>query len=279
MRFRAALALFALCARAAFAGDVVMPPGSDACEADWMTRQPQVVPSLAVLRRIESAAEEGNVAAQLRLGMARRTADGQWTAPADGSYSVRWLEAAVAKGSKSAEAELATIQWFRRTRPIDHRTYVSALIRAALEDRNPWIASDLMNYTRGRWGSLGGSKGCAVDDRAGACNGLDLLPPSDTRKWAEIAAEGGNPVAQGWLCQAADYGDPEHGQPKDPAAAYRWCLIAAHNACAFWPPSHLADTPDTGSGLAKDAEEAERWRAAGHQPWRTGAGFFFSPAY
>jgi TPR repeat protein len=265
-----------------YSGPTIFPPGGEsACEADWITRQPyNSIPSLNQLKRMEAAAERGELGAQLRLGMVYKTLDEKWTTPSDYSYNIQWLQKAIAKGSKSAAAQLATIQYtLIKPRAIDQRTYFKALIAAALEDRNPWVATTLMDLSRGRhdrkWVD---AKECMKYNAERDCNGIDLLPSIDTAKYAVIAAEGGNPNAQGWLCLAAQAETgyrAEFGQAQDDKAAFKWCYLAAHQACDSWPKAHLATLYRSGRGVEANDLLADKWRAASGQPWLGNSGLFF----
>jgi hypothetical protein len=234
---------FALCAVSSQAGRTIFPPGGEsACEAEWISRQAfDTLPTINSLRFIENDAKRGYAAAQYRLGLVFKTLDGQWTTPADYSYNIQWLEKAVQQGSKSAAAQLATIQYTLLKPPaIDHLTYVQALIAAAQEERNPWVATTLMDLTRDRWGDFTNIEQCKKYRKIEECNGFDLLLKIDTAKWAEIAADGGNPNAQEWLCRAAT--EPgsyrvEFGQGYDENLASKWCNLAVHHPCSYWVPS------------------------------------------
>jgi TPR repeat protein len=232
-------------------GPTIFPPGGEsACEADWITRQPyNSLPSLNMLKFLERSAERGELGAQLRLGMVYKTLDDKWTTPSDYSYNIQWLQKATAKGSKSAAAQLATIQYtLLKPRAIDQQTYFKALIAAALEDRNPWVATTLMDLSRGRHGRKWvDASECMKYNAEHACNGIDLIPKMDTAKFAEIAAEGGNPNAQEWLCFAAQEPNSyraEFGQSYDDKVALKWCYLAAHHACSYWAPNGSINSTD-----------------------------------
>lgn len=254
------LMLFVSCLLAR-AGEVVPPPGGTACEIDWLNRgRFETLPSELHLRQMEAAAEAGNLWAHLRLGRVQKTSDGKWQAPQDRSYNVKWLFKAIEKGSKSAEWELARIELDQKKRT--HESYLRAAIAAADADRNPWAASELMDLTNGRWGRHALPTACDVPSMVdGKCAPAELLQVSSARRWAEIAAEGGNAAAQEWLCSAAVHGAAERGQPKDGAAALKWCALASHNACSLFS---LADL----EAISRDPGEIARLRQAQKQPWR-----------
>jgi len=257
------------------ASEQVLPPGGNPCEADWINRsQFDSLPTLGFLNFLERAAERGEVAVQLRLGQVRKTHDGKWTVPKDHSYNIHWLEKAQAQGSKSASWEIARLKW----REITHESYLRAAMAAAEEEGNPWAATDLMNLTNGRWGSNRKTTDCIAEWRIdGKCAPEELLPISSARKWAEIAAEGGNAQAQEWLCRSAADGNPERGQPQDDNAAFKWCQIAAHNACAYWSLDRLQTLYRKGRDVQRSDEAANRIDKWNSQPWRKPSGRFFFP--
>jgi TPR repeat protein len=231
--------------------------GTPLCEIDWKTRgntRPAAVFGYEFeLKARENLAEAGNVKAQYQLGFVRRTYDGKWSAPnGDYSYNIKWLQKAVDAGHKSAAARLAEIG-YKLVKPptVDLDTYLAALINAA-EAGNPWEASELMDYTREFYP-------CADQGRAvGYCLKPDkphpLIKKTDLSKWAEIAGLGGNPAAQEWMCHAAFNGSAEYGQAKDMKTADRWCLVAAHNSCAFEKGKLLDKFP-----LSKSREDTDRF--------------------
>jgi hypothetical protein len=149
---------------------------------------------------------------------------------------------------------------------------------AAEEEGNPWAATTLMYLTNGRWGQNSKPTDCVKEFQVDKkCAPPELLPVSTTRKWAEIAAEGGNADAKKWLCSAAAKGDPEHGQPQDDQAALKWCQIAVHNACDSWSPRILANLLKKGTdNLPANIQEANRIMKLGDQPWRNPDGYFFA---
>jgi TPR repeat protein len=230
------------------------------------------LPTLELLKYVESEAERGQLPAQVRLGLVRKTDDGKWIAPQDNSYNVKWLEMAQKQGSKTATWELVYI----KRREFTHEDYLRAMMAAA-EEGNPWAASILMDLTSGRLGENRKPTSCLeeipVDKK---CAPPELLPISTTRKWAEIAAEGGDANAQNWLCGSAAGGNPEHGQPQDDKAAFKWCQIAVHNACSFWSNRTLADLIKNGtSDLPANIQEVNRILKLENQPWRKPRGYFF----
>lgn len=212
-------------------------PETSLCEIDWKTRG-NTRPSAELgyefeLKALENRARAGDVKAQYRLGFLRRTRDGKWITPAgDYGYNIQWLQKAIESGHKSAAARLAEIRYKLIQPPtVELDDYIRALIEAA-EAGNPWEASELMDITREYFP-------CSDQGRSvGYCLRPDkqhpFLKKADFAKWAEIAGLGGNPLAQEWMCHAASNGiSPDYGQSKDARAAERWCLVAAHNSCAF----------------------------------------------
>jgi len=254
------------------ASEHIMPPGGDPCEADWMNRSDfRTVPLISDAQIIERYAERGDVGAQLRLGLLRRTQDGKWEAPEGSNYNIKWLQKAVDQGSKSAAWELARIQY--PLGEISHEGFLRAAIAAAEEEGYPWAATYLMEETSGRLGINRKSTKCTVVKEGDTCAPESLLPISSAAKWARIAGEGGNAWAQEWLCVSASYGKPERGQPEDKDVAYKWCSIAAYNAC-----SHISlhiKVPFADRTKPLDPVEEAYWKRALHkQPWRGSRNFY-----
>lgn len=254
----------------------IPPIGAIPCEADWSNRSRlDVVTNIGSLQYMERHAERGDVAAQLALGQVRRTLDGKWVAPVDNSFNVKWLERAAAQSSKSAVWLLAK---FKR-REMTHEALLAATMDAAEMEGNPWAASDLFMMTSGRLGPEIKPTFCpaewTVDKK---CAPEDVLRISTARKWAEIAAEGGNAYAQEWLCGAAMAGAPERGQPKDEKAALKWCAVAAKNSSSnaldHWMVL-LGRNSEASRETSEDIERAKRW---GKQPWRN-SNYFFRPPW
>lgn len=256
------------------ASDHIMP--IEPCEADWMNRSDfRTVPQISDVQIIEGYAERGDVGAQLRLGLLRRTQDGKWEAPADRSYNIKWLKKAVDQGSKSAAWELGRIQYPRRE--IGHEGFLRAAVAAAEEEGNPWAATYLMKLTSGRWGKDSKPTECTVVKEGDTCAPESLLPISSAAKWARIAGEGGNASAQEWLCVSASYGSPERGQPKDKDVAYKWCSIASYQSCTNVRSFIRVPFADRMKPL--DPAEEAYWskRDLTNQPWRKRSSNFFKP--
>lgn len=276
LRNAAGLALFLAGSHVGMASEQNPPYGGLACEVDWINRSRfDAVASIESLQFMERTAERGELAAQLRLGLLRSTRDGKWSTPEDRSYNIKWLEKAATRGSRSASWELAQIN-FRR---IPHEAFLRAAMEAAEGEGNPWAATHLMNLTNGRFGSDRKPTSCyepwMVDHK---CAPSEMLPISSARKWAEIAAEGGNAQAQEWLCLSAADGNAERGQPQDEVAALKWCRIAARNACAYRPLGRLETLLRKGSsGESPNSQEADRIKKLNDQPWRDPSGYFFAP--
>lgn len=269
------LGMLCLCFSPALqASEHIMPPGGDPCEADWMNRSDFRTMAYAhEVKYLEGNAGRGDVGAQLRLGLLRSARDGKWEAPEDRSYNIKWLQKAVEQGSKSAAWELARIQYPRGE--INHEGFLRAAMVAAEEEGYPWAATYLMKLTSGRWEKDSKPTECSVVKKGDTCAPESLLPISSAAKWARIAGEGGNAWAQQWLCISATYGKPERGQTIDKDAAYKWCSIAAYNACA--DVGMFVRVPFADRMKPLDPEEEAYWRRAlKNQPWR-GSRDFFKP--
>lgn len=279
MRSTTAVAALLCAAFTAMASEQILPPGGYACEADWINRSRfDTIGSLVELKYLERFAERGEVGAQLRLGLIKKTRDGKWIAPEDNSYNIMWLEKAFAQGSKSALWELNKF----RIPQLTHEAYLRSMMDAAENEGNPWAATQLMQKTNGRWGQKNLPTSCAEDLTVdNKCAPVELLPISSARKWAEIAAEGGNVAAKEWLCFAATDGYPDRGQPKDSKAALKWCGLAVHNACAYRSISRYTKALiDNNEAAGLNSPEIKRWKKIEQQPWRVNStGFFNFPSY
>ena len=259
-----------------WSSETVLPLGAEPCEADWIRRsQFDKVGSVAQLSYWEYDAERGVVAMQLRLGFVLSSADGKWTAPADRSYNIKWLEKAKAQGSRTAAYELAQIRVGRRE--ITQEEFFRSAIEAAETERNPWAATELMDFTSGRLGINKKPTDCYKDWWPdGKCAPSEILEISSARKWAEIAAEGGNAAAEEWLCWSAQDGNTERGQPQDDKAALKWCHLAMHNACSYRSVDRYLSAVRRVEGLSAFEEASKKLMILANQPWRFRTGRFFN---
>lgn len=201
------------------------------CQEEWGQKNQhlQSVSSLRSLQDLEKRAEAGSVVAQYRLGLVWKTRDGKWAAPQDRSHQKKWLGKAAEAGNKWAAAELAGHQFnVLETPSISYEAYLKALIAAA-EAGDPRSASTLMYISEK--GEIGNCKSIAYQNK-GMCTPLGLVLATDRSKWAEIAAAGGNPYAQHWLCTSTNWGLGRDVLPKDPSAtSAKWCHISEMNPC------------------------------------------------
>lgn len=201
------------------------------CKEEWGQKNQhlQSVSSLRSLQDLEKRAEAGSVVAQYRLGLVWETRDGKWKAPEDRSHQKKWLGKAAEAGHKWAAAKLAGHQFSVLEAPsISYEAYLKALIAAA-EAGDPLSASTLMYISEE--GEMDDCKSIAYQNKE-MCTPLGLVLATDRSRWAEIAATGGNPYAQHWLCTSTTWGLGRNILPKDPAAiSAKWCHISEASPC------------------------------------------------
>lgn len=265
------------CTSAAASAQGPAIPGT--CENDWNSRSKGgTLTSDLELRALEKAAGQGALAAQYRLGLAKRTADGQWTAPK--GFNTAWLEKASLAGSKTAGAQLAELrhnaQWDEKS-PVEvtYGDYLNYQVAAARDEGDAWAATRLMQIAIASNRSTGA---CTASMRSReVCNPeVKLITRASTGSWAVIAGEGGNPHAQNLLCAWSSQGMPELGVPKNFQQAFRWCLVASHNACDVTSPRVLSSLYRDGLGTPADAEAAKWWLEVFNRRQLPGAATLFS---
>lgn len=196
------------------------------CDLEWHFCKTYIKPySDEHTKRQKEQAEQGNVDSQYFLGVVLP----------DKKEKKRWLEMAIANGSKEAAAYNAYYldeRWDERPLSPDvHAELLKALIVAA-EAGDPRAATWLMEMARGQ------NKHCPR--KTEDCPDSPLIKPEDTRKWAEIAALGGNMGAAEYLCEKLYWTDDPRGFLKNDEKAYFWCSIAAPQVCAVHAKRALA---------------------------------------
>lgn len=265
----AALAIVA--APKAFASDLRI---GSMCQAAWGDGYMKPMPPERTEKQ-RALAEKGDPQAQYFMGVVTEEKE----------ESNRWLQKAIANGSKGAAAYYAyrrdpRLEYFNNPARWDedpdetHRcwwprsglgeadqTEILGTIIAAAEAGEPQPATWLWQMVTGgtRLGSF--LVNCKVTH--------PLLNSSDAPKWAEIAARGGNPWAQEKLCSAytgatmpqrVHAPKVEWGFQANPAKAFQWCSIAAQNNCARGANLHLAKLYEMGIGVEKSPALASYWR-------------------
>lgn len=264
----AALAIVA--APRAFASD--MRIGS-MCQAAWGDGYMKPIPPERTEKQ-RALAEKGDPQAQYFMGVVTEEKE----------ESNRWLQKAIANGSKGAAAYYAyrrdpRLEYFNNSArwhedPDEtHRcwwprsglgeadqTEILGTIIAAAEAGEPQPATWLWQMVTGgtRLGSF--LVNCKVTH--------PLLNSSDAPKWAEIAARGGNPWAQEKLCSAYTGAtmpqrvrapEVEWGFQANPAKAFQWCSIVVQNDCSRRSFLHLAALYELGIGVEKSLPLARYW--------------------
>jgi len=163
-----------------------------------------------------------------------------------------WLQRAVQLGHKSAKAALLRLRYLgqpdaermRQGKPplpqenpkATREEYLKAA-RAAAEAGDPEFATVMMDTSQNinRYMHCQDTDAAKVDaaGRAlGQCDPQGVTTASETKRWAEISARGGNPNAKNLLCKASFFGtSPELGFRKDADEAFAWCFSSLQSAC------------------------------------------------
>jgi hypothetical protein len=102
----------------------------------------------------------------------------------------------------------------------------------------------------------------ATDGNRMRCDPQEVTKVIESKKWAEIAARGGNPNAKGLLCVKTYFGTfPEQGFTGGPAEAFPWCFATTQTACMAGSNAGLLEGMyDLGKGTAKNPEKAAELR-------------------
>lgn len=196
------------------------------CDDEWNHCRAYIAPrTLEETEWQRKLAEAGNVDAQYFLGIVST----------DDADKRRWLKMAIANGSKEAAAYFAynlDERW--KTEPFTpelHAELLQPIIDAAKAE-DPRAATWLMEMARGQ------RKHCSW--LRFNCPKSPLIRLEDTRKWAEIAARGGNMGAAEFICVKQTTAFGFGGFTKDDDKAYFWCQIAAPQTCATSAKLYLA---------------------------------------
>lgn len=168
------------------------------------------------------------------------------------SQREEWLQKAAQLGHKSAKAALLRLRYLGQPDPdrmrqgkppLPHDTpkatreeYLKA-VRAAAEAGDPEFATVMMDTAQ----NINGYMHCQDTDATkvdpagralGQCDSQGVTTATETKKWAEISARGGNPNAKNLLCKASYFGtSPELGFRKDAEEAFAWCFSSLQSAC------------------------------------------------
>lgn len=194
-----------------------------------------------------------------------------------------WLDKAATMGHKAAKAALMHRRYLSREIPQERRVDRSVFLTAAVDAGgagDPEFATILMDTAR----DYNGGWNCRTEDRSSrtppnsnGCNAQSVVRQIETRKWAEIAARGGNPNAKLLMCRMHVYGTyPQWGFEKNEKAALSWCFASALSACSASDAAvllgalHSAGVADLRTLLQPSTLEAESVfgsRATGIYPY------------
>ena len=188
-----------------------------------------------------------------------------------------WLQKATDLGHKAAKAALMRLRYLGpedserlRTggypKPLENpgatRAEYLRAAREAAEAGDPEFATVMMDTAlninrRLHCQDADTTKVDVPDINRKRCDPQDVTKEIETKKWAEIAARGGNPNAKGLLCVKTYYGTfPEQGFTGGPAEAFPWCFAATQTACMAGNYSGIvAGMYERGIGTEKSLEK------------------------
>jgi hypothetical protein len=196
-----------------------------------------------------------------------------------------WLSLAAATGHKAAKAALMRLRylgvidfdWLSRgggvkplERPTATRAAFLAAAREAAEAGDPEFASVMMDTAR----DANAFMHCARVDRLKAvrdkgCDPQTVTQRIEVRKWAEIAAQGGNPVAKELMCEghlmssqgtSTELGFPHSGSDGQSAL---WCFTAFTSPCSSARHADIARRIyEKGATIVPKTEKAPEVRGA-----------------
>lgn len=203
----------------------------------------QTVVSQALFNHLKREAEGGKAAAWYELAMIDKLSGQEATL--DLNFRQNALEQAAELGHKGAIARLARQK--HDLKQIQTDTYVNLLVDAA-ESRDRDAARILRDAALGRTLFI-----------ASALSQSTLIKRSDTRRYAELGAKSGDPVAAGFMCAQLRSGDAtDIGFEKDDNAAFEWCMVAVTYSCNDASLLDLAALVRAGRGTRKSEALAER---------------------
>lgn len=201
-----------------------------------------------------------------------------------------WLQKAANQGHKAAKAALMRLRYLgflpveQRSRWMDYvaplkvtatRTDYLKAAREAAEAGDPEFATVMMDTAQ----NINRNLHCHANDTKKIdpskdahyyqkCDPQDVTQPIETKKWAEVAARGGNPNAKVILCKGRaawpqlDLGFSDNAQDR-----FAWCFAAENTAClAGAHHIGLEDMYERGIGTPKNPEKAEYYRKLHPRP-------------
>lgn len=164
----------------------------------------------------------------------------------------QWLQKAADLGHKAAKAALMRLRYLgpedsERLRNGDYpkplenpratRTEYLLAARESAEAGDPEFATVMMDTAlninrRMHCQDADTTKVDVPDINRKRCDPQEVTKESETKKWAEIAARGGNPNAKELLCVRTYFGTfTEQGFTGGPAEAFPWCFATNQTAC------------------------------------------------
>ena len=262
-----------------------LPPLSKAEYAEWLARKP----SNGIFGGRDGEADYYYFMARIPFVI------GQESTPSVKQRD-EWLQKAADLGLKAAKAALMRLRYLgpddaERLRnggypkplesPRATRTEYLLAAREAAEAGDPEFATVMMdtalNINRRMHCQDADTTKVAPDINRKRCDPQDVTKEMETKKWAEIAARGGNPNAKELLCTSrvawphTDLGFTYNAEEK-----FAWCFTAEHTACLMSAHNlHLETLYEEGVGTAKNQEKAEYYRKLHPLPINAHKSFFF----
>ncbi|PIF77516.1 hypothetical protein CLU95_4691 [Variovorax sp. 54] len=282
-----AAVLMSLCALGAQASEPFFNPGMNACDLEW-----ERIKSLPPMRKDEYERTLRRKPSQVVEAPVEMREEDYYYYLARVPYVVgaedqpsvaqrdEWLSKAAALGHKAANAALMRLRYLglsdvQRQRegkeplPLEkpgatRKQYLEAA-REAAEAGDPEFATVMMDTARNfnRYLHCQSSDAARVDvtkdGNRRRCDPQYVTAPIEAKKWAEIAARGGNPNAKDLLCRGSQSGAfPELGFKKDASTAFAWCFSTLQSACIAGDRAGLVeDMYERGIGVEKSAEKAK----------------------
>lgn len=199
----------------------------------------------------------------------------------------QWLQKAAVLGHKAAKAALMRLRYLgpedsERLRKGDYpkplenpratRTEYLLAAREAAEAGDPEFATVMMdtalNINRRMHCQDADTTKAVPDINRKRCDPQEVTKESETKKWAEIAARGGNPNAKELLCTSRiAWPHKDLGFTYNAEETFAWCFAAEHTACLMGASHlHLESLYERGVGTAKNLEKAEYYRKLHPRP-------------
>lgn len=195
-----------------------------------------------------------------------------------------WLQKAADAGHKAAKAALMRLRYLGvldsdrmrfglqplpLEKPKSTRQEYLQAVREAAEAGDPEFATVMMDTAQNinRYLHCQPSDTESIDwtkdgNAIEKCDPQTVTTPIETKKWAEIAARGGNPNAKKLLCRMTYFGTyPQLGFKQDFNEAFQWCTTTMQTACMA--DDHIglvASMLEQGRGTIKNPDRASQLR-------------------